>query len=216
MEQSFDYMVICDFDGTITNVDTFWALMKSIYTDEKIEEALQPSIDGEIRLIDACYNLVGQIKSTEIYKFDDFMETTQIRSGFDEFLDFLDCNNIPIVVLSGGLDYAVRGRLKDYMHRFHNFFCAHVDTSNEYLTVTSPADEQYSFLDKSTVLSQLKAKTFIGIGDGVTDITIANICDYMFARDELYNHMSENNLNCLPWNDFHDVIRHMKNHVLNK
>ncbi|MFZ5973946.1 MAG: HAD family hydrolase [Bacillota bacterium] len=213
MCKPFPYMVICDFDGTVTTEDTFWGLVNAVCSKEVIAQTMQRVYDGETILIDACLALIESIPATDLHKVDAYIESMRIRPGFDEFVGYLNEIEVPLIVLSGGLDYTVQGKLAPYREGIHAFYSAVLDTSKEYLTVLSPCMEPYSFLDKSTVLPQLNADVFIGIGDGVTDLTIAKTCRHMFARDTLLQHMQENGLPYIGWNDFYDVIGYMKNSI---
>ena len=213
MCEQFPHIVICDFDGTITTEDTFWGLVNNVCSKELVLDTMERFYKGETIMIDACLSLIESIPASDLHKVDAYIEMMRIRPGFDEFVRYLKDIEVPLIVLSGGLDYTVQGRLAPYKKYIHAFYSAVLDTSKEYLTVLSPCMEPYSFLDKSTVLERLNADVFIGIGDGVTDLTIARSCHHMFARDKLLAHMNEKKLSCIGWNDFYDVIDHMKNHI---
>jgi 2-hydroxy-3-keto-5-methylthiopentenyl-1-phosphate phosphatase len=214
MSEPFPYMVICDFDGTITTEDTFYGLVNHLFSKEHVEATFKPVLEGKITLIDACTQIIESIPTSDLYRIDEYIGMMQVRPGFDDFLRYLKEIDVPLVVLSGGLDYTVKGRLAPYRDLIHAIYSAVLDTSGKYLSVLSPCTEPYSFLDKSSVLARLKADVFIGIGDGFTDLTIAGKCDHMFARDQLYSHMTENHLKCIPWENFFDVIDHMQKHII--
>lgn len=207
------HAVICDFDGTITTEDTFLGLVNTVCKKDVLDTTLQRFYDGEVLMIDACLALIESIPASDLPRVDAYIESMTIRPGFDDFVRYLKEIDVPLIVLSGGLDYTVQGKLAPYKEFIHAFYSAVLDTSKEYLTVLSPCMEPFSFLDKSTVLERLEADVFIGIGDGVTDLTIAGVCHHMFARDKLLSHMQDKGLPCIGWNDFHDVITHMKEHI---
>jgi len=213
MCRPFAHAVICDFDGTITTVDTFREFIDTLCKKEVIDSAMQRYRDGEISLIDAGLAMIESIPVSDLPRVDAYIETMTIRPGFDDFIRYLKEINVPLIVLSGGLHYTVKGKLAPYREFIHAIYSAELDTSGEYLTVVSPCMEPRSYLDKSTVLERLEAEVFIGIGDGCTDLSIADKCHHMFARDKLLEYLRENNLPYIGWNDFYDVIAHMKEHI---
>lgn len=214
MSKKHPHMVICDFDGTVTTEDTFWGLVNTVCGKDAVARMMNMHRNGDIPvLIDACLALIESIPASDLPKVDAYIESMRFRPGFEEFLDYLNGIGVPLIVLSGGLDYTVKGKLAPYRDRIHEVYSANLDTTGEYLTVRSPQMEFYSFLDKSKVLEGLSADVFVGIGDGVTDLTIAGICRHMFARDTLLEHMREKGLPCIGWNDFYDVMEYMQRNI---
>ena len=207
-------MVISDFDGTITTVETFLGLLHHMYPQEQLQSMFQKVESGKETRVEACKKLIDSTPITELSKIDEYISLMEIRPGFEKLAQFLKAQNIPLIVLSGGLDYTVQGKLAPYRDLIHAFYSAKLDVSDNYLSVVSSNMEPNSFLDKSTVLDNLDAEVFIGIGDGITDLTIASKCHYMFARDDLHTYMVQNNLSCIPWETFYDVLDIIKNKIL--
>ena len=50
-----------------------------------------------------------------------------------------------------------------------------------------------------------KYNKIIFIGDGTTDINVADKVDYLFAKDYLRDHCIKNNIDHISWEDFNDV-----------
>jgi len=65
-------------------------------------------------------------------------------------------------------------------------------------------------MDKPRVIAQYGAERVIAIGDGYTDINMAQVADLVFARDTLAKIMEQSGKPFLSWNDFIDVRRELE------
>lgn len=95
-------IVLYDFDGTITAVETFVAMFKEFAPD--VSAQLLPQMyTRQLTLRQGVRQILESIPS---HCYPDILECTRsqpIRPGFIELLDFLETHQVPLVVVSGGL-----------------------------------------------------------------------------------------------------------------
>ncbi|MGS2776624.1 2-hydroxy-3-keto-5-methylthiopentenyl-1-phosphate phosphatase [Robertmurraya sp. GLU-23] len=206
--------VFCDFDGTITEKDNIIAIMKRFAPPEW--EALKDAILSErisIREgVGKLFSLLPSSKKEEIIKYA--IENVKIREGFPDFVKFLKEQDIPLYIVSGGIDFFVYPILQAY-GPFSGVYCNAADFSGEYINILWPnaCDEQCQNdcgCCKPSIIRGLKEDFYkVVIGDSVTDLQAAKQADLVIAREFLLEKSKEYGLNHREFVDFYDVIKHM-------
>lgn len=153
----------------------------------------------------------------EIVQF--LIETAEIRTGFHEFIQFVNENNISFYVISGGMDFFVYPLLQGLIPK-EQIYCNETDFSTEFITVKwpHPCDEHcqnHCGLCKSSLIRKLSDTNdfHIVIGDSITDLQAAKQADKVFARDFLITKCEENHIAYTSFGTFHDVLAELK-HLL--
>ncbi|PEW01957.1 2-hydroxy-3-keto-5-methylthiopentenyl-1-phosphate phosphatase [Bacillus cereus] len=211
--------VFCDFDGTITNNDNIMSIMEK-FAPPEAEEVKQRILSQELSIQEGVFQLF-QLLPTNLH--DDIIqflkETAEIRSGFHEFIQFANDNNISFYVISGGMDFFVYPLLQGIIPK-EQIYCNETDFSNEYITVKwpHPCDhhcQNHCGLCKSSLIRKLSDTNdfYIVIGDSITDLQAAKQADKVFARDFLITKCEENHIAYTPFETFHDVQTELK-HLL--
>jgi 2-hydroxy-3-keto-5-methylthiopentenyl-1-phosphate phosphatase len=135
----------------------------------------------------------------------DFAATQPLRSGLPEFLDFLQAQAVPFVVITGGLKGMVEAAIPELLPKIHAVHGAEINTSGAYFKVTSPALGETELVSKVDIMKYYPAGQAIAIGDSVTDLKMAMAADIVFARDRLAEYLGDRKVAYHPWNDFHDI-----------
>jgi 2-hydroxy-3-keto-5-methylthiopentenyl-1-phosphate phosphatase len=135
----------------------------------------------------------------------DFAATQPLRSGLPEFLDFLQAQAVPFVVITGGLKGMVEAAIPELLPKIHAVHGAEINTSGAYFKVTSPALGETELVSKVDIMKYYPAGQAIAIGDSVTDLKMAMAADIVFARDRLAEYLGDRKVDYHPWNDFHDI-----------
>lgn len=207
-------VIFCDFDGTVTEKDNIVAIMEEFASD-----GWQPIVDDilkeHISIREGVGKLFSQISSAKKEEIIEFVLTrSKIRDGFQEFIDFTNKENIPLYIVSGGIDFFVHPVLKDKVNPEH-IICNHSDFSKENIKITWPnkCDElchndcgccKPSFIRKIDKVYNDYQK--IVIGDSITDLQASKLADVVFARDYLIEKCEENKIPFIPFETFFDVI----------
>lgn len=209
-------VIFCDFDGTITLNDNIIALMKQFAPPEW--EAIKDDI-----LAQACtvqegvgrmFSLLPTTLKEDIVQF--LIDTARIRDGFSDFVAFTNERQIPLYIVSGGIDFFVYPLLDGLVEK-ERIYCNSADFSGDTIRITWPhaCDEHCQNgcgCCKPSLLRKLApkgAKTIV-IGDSITDLAAAKRADHVIARDFLLEKCRELNLPHTPFTTFYDVIHVLK------
>ncbi|MBC6974248.1 2-hydroxy-3-keto-5-methylthiopentenyl-1-phosphate phosphatase [Bacillus sp. Xin] len=210
--------VFCDFDGTITHNDNIIAIMEKFAPPES-EEIKRRILSQDLSIqegVSQLFKLLPTALHDNIIKF--LKETANIRTGFEEFLQFINEHNISFYIISGGMDFFVHPLLEGLVPE-NRIYCNKTDFSEEYIKVKwpHPCDEHCNYncgLCKSTLIRQLSCKDdfHIVIGDSITDLQAAKQADKVFARDFLITKCEEHHIPYTPFETFYDIqteLRHL-------
>ena len=197
-------IVFCDFDGTITVEETFVAVLKK-FAPTLWAQLIPQMYAQRLTLREGFRQILSSIPSSRYPEILEFTRPQQIRPGFAEFLDFLQGQKVPMVVVSGGLQGMVEVVLDKLVERVHAIHAVDVDTSAEYLQVLSDFEGGTELVAKVLVMEEYPADEKIAIGDSITDFNMALHAPMVFARDRLAKYLDEHQKTYIPWNDFLEV-----------
>lgn len=201
--------VFCDFDGTITPVDTFDLLMEDTYGDfwRRLKGDL---LCFRVTLREAMDQLGAVLTARHLTAMERRMATFVPRPGFLRFLDAMDRAGIPVVVVSGGFLPLVEAVLMEHRHRFKAVIAGLPVPQNYGATrhrIHSPYGSEEELVAKALVMEVYGQGHTIAVGDGITDLRMAEAADTVFARDVLAGLLTERGMHFHPWRDFDDVLR---------
>ena len=208
-------IVFCDFDGTITICDSFVKMLEE-FAPKSSQQILSLIYDRTITLKVGVQQILNSIESDRYQQMIDSTASLSIRPGFVELLDFLACDRIPLIVVSGGLRGMVEAVLKrqidgqPLIEKVTAIYAADIDFSGKYLQAYSAIESDRELVAKAKIMAQYPATETIAIGDSVTDISMALEADLVFARDRLITYLEAENKPYISWNDFFDVRDYLK------
>lgn len=200
----FKRCVFCDFDGTITAVETFVAMFHK-FGSKRLSEIGPEMYAKRMTIRQGVKEIVGSIESERFPEILEFVKAQPLRPGLDDLLDFLEEKEVPFIVISGGMAGMVKTRLSSLLDRIHAVYAPEVDLSGEYIRLYSDFEEGGELLAKARVMELFDIEEAVAIGDGVTDITMASKASTAFARDGLQGYLDDLGVSYSAWNDFHDV-----------
>ena len=202
----FQRVVFCDFDGTITQEDTFVSILER-FSPEAAQRLLPKVFSRELTLIEGIQQTIGSIPSIYYPQIIEHIAHRPVRSGLSELLDFLNNHDIPFVVISGGLIDIVRAVLakQQLLDRVSAIYAGEVDATGEYLRVYSEVESDTELVAKAIAMSKYPGSEKIAIGDSVTDINMSLAADLVFARDRLIAYLDMEEKPYVQWSDFNDV-----------
>ncbi|MCT7948721.1 HAD-IB family phosphatase [Ancylothrix sp. C2] len=203
-------IIFCDFDGTITAEETFVAMLKH-FTPELSAKLMPEMYELRLTLRQGVRQLLESIPSKKYPEILEYSSTKKIRTGFIELLDYLDSQNIPFIVVSGGLRGMVETVLGPLKNRVQAIYAVDVDTSSEYLQVKSPFEAGNELVSKVSVMEKHPTEQTIAIGDSVTDLNMAMEASLVFARDRLIHYLNDREKPYIPWDNFLDIRNYLNN-----
>jgi 2-hydroxy-3-keto-5-methylthiopentenyl-1-phosphate phosphatase len=209
-------VVFCDFDGTITESDNIVAIMRH-FNPPGWEPLVEQVVNGSRSIRDGVGRMFELLPSSSREEVAQFVfDTAHIRSGFPELLAYCKQHEIEFFVTSGGIDFFLLPLLEPFPIEQDHIFCNASDFTGERIRIVwpHPCDDHCHNdcgMCKTTVIRRYPQEhyTRILIGDSVTDFEGAKLADLVFARSHLITKCEQLGLPYVPFETFHDVVRHL-------
>ena len=207
-------IVLCDFDGTISVKDVTDTLLSYFGQDgcDELEElwvngkiGSQECMSKQIALMDASLEEVNQVLSK-----------IEIDPMFKSFIDYTEQNNIPVHVVSDGLDYSIQFILKHHGIEHLPIFANKLLHDNarswrlEFPYANKDCIKQSGNCKCNHVKKQQYFPQILYVGDGTSDYCVSHNVDYVFAKDKLVNYCEKNKIMHCAINSFADVTKALK------
>ena len=208
-------IVFSDFDGTIALHDTFVDLLKKFSTPGLADRLMAQMYAQTLTLRKGVTQLLESIPSDQYLNIIEFSKTHPIRSGFPEFLDFLESHDVPCVVVSGGIRIMVETVLEEFKPRLAGLHAVDLDASGDYFNVIPNYAGETELVAKVNIMAKYEFDQSIAIGDSITDCNMAMAADLVFARDRLAKYLDEQGKSYVPWNDFFEIRDYLDQHWSN-
>lgn len=181
--------ICCDFDGTITSMDTGKALLSNL-TKEDWQAVDKFVIDGQIGTREALIKQWGMIEHTTWEEIFTIVDTIKIDPSFHDFYNWVIQKNLKFIILSDGFHKYINRILNDHEIKVESsdILANDVDLIRHKLKLsfnTPKCDHGCANCKYSHVL-KLKNEGYkiIYVGDGLSDIfPSAELADIIYARN---------------------------------
>lgn len=210
-------VVYCDFDGTITQVDVIdfileeladpsWKEIEDLW--EKNEISSHECLAKQIPLIKGGWKRVEKL-----------LEEIDLDPTFKSFSNWCNNENIPLVIVSDGLDRIIHTLLTREKIFVSNIWSNHlIELNNGILSIDFPyppfSRDCQAGLCKCQILEESpKTSLKVIIGDGQSDMCWGNEADLLFAKSKLLKYCKSNNIPHKEFKNFNE-IRHELEKVL--
>jgi 2-hydroxy-3-keto-5-methylthiopentenyl-1-phosphate phosphatase len=212
--------VFCDFDGTVSMQDVGEQFFRT-FAGEKADQSIQRLLKGEITMQEWLTVLCEVIPSISQKEFLDFIDQFEIDPHFTEFVRFCKEQEIPLTILSDGLDAYVERVLSNAGLSHVPFFANHAEFVGQRLAVSFPyTDAECNCCGNCKRNHMLNASAdddiIVYVGDGYSDRCPVRYADIVFAKRQLIKHCQEQNITYFEFNHFGDVLTTMKEIVQRK
>lgn len=204
--------IFSDFDGTITLFDTWIEMGERFIKDKhKWADVIKRFEDQEIGARECFLAECRLIENFDLNEFNRIIDSQILDQQFLNFYEFCTQNNIPIVILSEGMDYYISRILKNnglvipfYSNKlvfsdnykkiglefpYSDSDCIKCGTSKRNILMNQTADDEIS----------------VFIGDGFSDACVVNYADVVFAKKSLASYCWKNNITYFEYRTFGDI-----------
>ena len=197
--------VFCDFDGTVTSIDTFDAVA-ALAAPQLWAELKAQLFTFEINLRQGMQALADGLNPGDLERMVAHMGQYAPRPCFLPFLSELERAGLPFVLVSGGLIPLVEEVLGPHRHRLDQLIAAEVLPHPQGgLRFVSPFANEQELVAKAEVVKRFGRGRAVVIGDSITDLGMAEVADVVFAREPLSGWLSQRSIAFHPWETFADV-----------
>ena len=206
-------IIVSDFDGTITTRDTLSTFLKE-YAPKEWLILEDKWVKGEMGSAECLQKQFGLIKNISPEMIEEFVDTIEIDSYFKEFNEIRLKNNVNFLILSDGLDYFINRILQKHGLKNIDIVSNHAEFLNGKFTISFPNQNNSCIKNSGTckcdvikILRQ-KYKEIYYIGDGTSDICVADKSDILFAKSTLLDYCKKIGLNCIEFGTYKEVVNY--------
>ena len=210
--------IICDFDGTIALEDVTDSLLER-FADESWKDVEAQWLAGTIGSRDCMARQVCLIEA-DYERLNRYLDTVEIDPSFASFVDKCkQFDEINLHVVSDGIDYAIKRILQN--NKLANLRVkanALVALPGNRYRLDFPHSKPDCNVQAGTckcAIAQTRGEKArrtshaLLIGDGLSDVCLASCAEFVFAKDRLLDHCTENAIPHLPFATFSDVERQL-------
>ena len=201
------FAVFVDFDGTITDVDTFDALVRAVAGDAVWNAIDEPLLAGRITLRDALARqaaLIG-LSRTETLAF--LESHARVDPAFGSFVAAVSAHGGTIRVVSSGIATVIHDALERAGVNV-DVLANDVDFAADGWTMTF-VDNSADGHDKAVHVhaARMAGLTTVYVGDGISDFRAAVVADRRFAKAgrALEAYCRERDIPCTAFTSFREI-----------
>ena len=201
-----------DFDGTVTEEDVSFLLLDT-YVGSKWRDMLDEYTSGRIPVGTFNKRVFSMMKADKQTMLDLIFSSdrVKIRPGFRELIDYCRSKDYKVVIASNGLIFYIEAILKSLRLDGIEVFAAQNQFSPDGMKVQYIGPDgnemEAGFKEAYTALLKRKGYSIIYVGNGISDIYPSRESIKVFATGDLLEKCREEQLECTPFNDLHDIVR---------
>lgn len=208
-------VVVCDFDDT-TAMENVAEMLLEEFGGSTWRDFRHSHQINEISLMEYQELAFGTVSADRNTLKEFVRQTATLRDGFKTLFEFCTSENIPLVIVSLGLDFYIEALLEKEGLETIPFFAADTSFTKKGIKYSyrykwegcwQPGNCKCLVLD---LYRGLGYNTVLFAGDGNSDICPAKKSDVVFARRFLETHLSQNGLSFYKLSDFSHVIEVLK------
>ena len=210
--------IFSDFDGTIAVEDVGNRLFR-MFGGAQANEIVRHYLDGSITARTCLTKECEAVEGATLREVEQFIDKFSLDLTFKGFVEFCRGRDIPLVVLSDGLDFYVERLLKNDGFGDLPFFSNHLEFvlsgAVTKLVPSFPHTDAECLLCgncKRNHLLRLSADDdiIVYVGDGISDRCPVRYADIVFAKRNLIRYCQEQNVTYHEFKNFRDVIQRLE------
>lgn len=190
-----DFIFFTDFDGTVTTADSNDFMTDNLgFGRDRRVQGNKDTLDGRVHFRDSFREMMDSVTTP----FDEclalLLRSIELDPGFKDFYAWARASNVPIVILSGGMEPVIRALLDKLLGTGWDIQIVSNDVSlrpgktvkdTDGWTIQYHDDSVFGH-DKSIEIrkySSLPSRPVLFYaGDGVSDLSAAKETDLLFAK----------------------------------
>jgi HAD superfamily phosphoserine phosphatase-like hydrolase len=206
---SAPWAVFADYDGTITDLDTFDVLVRRAAGPGPWHAIERRLAAGELTLRAALEEEASYVRETLDEADARLLREITFDRSFVDFATHCERTGIPLTVLSSGIEPLIRRMLARHGLSHLPVIANDIEVRPEGWTILFNG-EHANGTDKAGIVAEAKAggATTVFIGDGRSDFDAALCADVRFAKrgSALERHLLREALEFTPFERFSDLL----------
>jgi 2,3-diketo-5-methylthio-1-phosphopentane phosphatase len=206
-----DLVVLCDFDGTITTIDTAeFILARFAQGNWRLFE--RQFENGKITLEECLTRQFSLVRASEKQILEELKGVVTFRLDFRKLAECCKENHIPLIIVSAGLDFVIQHFLKlNHCQDLVEVYAAKTAFSANGIRFTFPTlfyKSSDNFKHDIVKHYESQGRKVVYIGDGLADYKAAKDADYSFVIEgsRLARLCKSHGIPCKNITDFQKVI----------
>lgn len=181
---SMNLVVLCDFDGTVVNIDTAEFILEKFANQNWKQFDVQLK-KGEITLEECMRKQYSMIKAPKAELLKRLEQVTTFRPHFGKFVLYCQNRGIPLSIVSAGLDFCIEHFLM--LNGWNNLIKVYSAetrfTGNGLELIFPKMFDKFSKDFKADIIKfyQQQGKRVIFIGDGSSDYNAVRQANFSFV-----------------------------------
>jgi 2-hydroxy-3-keto-5-methylthiopentenyl-1-phosphate phosphatase len=175
-------LILCDFDGTITEVDVTDLLWKGRIPPVERKRMVDEVDNGHWTMHEYIAHGYSFVPEAPRILLDELRSEVRFRAGFADFLQVIQASNNQLQIVSNGLDFYIREFLPEptpimsFVARFDGRYRVELPQG----CVLLPGEE-FKVNRVRHLIAELSFDQVVYIGDGRADFAPSLFCDTVFA-----------------------------------
>lgn len=216
-------LLFTDWDGTVTLQDSNDLLTDDLGMGQPARRLLNDAIfngtltfrDGFAQMLDSVANNNVSIQQC----IDYLLPRVRLDPGFKETVEWCASKNIPVVVVSSGMDIVIEALLHNLLPESLwsavHIYANHVDTEANPWTIKYRDDTSFGHDKNQSIIKATEllngTRTFY-CGDGVSDISASKSCHVLFAKKgmDLHKVCVRDGLDHIEFDSFKNILDVLK------
>ncbi len=211
------FSLFIDFDGTIAVQDVGNRLFTA-FSGGRNYDIVERWKRREVTSV-VCLTKEAELISASRSELVDFVSQFEIDEGFGGLCDLCRENDIPVMVISDGLDLYIHAILDRHGFGDIPVMSNRAVFENGRLRIEFPQlDHSCGFCGncKGSAIRRLTRDVdkSIFIGDGYSDLCAIDVSDYLFAKADLANYLAQSGREFIPYENLCDVTERIRRKIL--
>lgn len=204
--------IFSDFDGTISTRDIGYSIFNH-FSGGKNNDLLPDWKSGKMTTRDCLLAEAAMVNASQ-EEIESYLEQFEIDPGFKDLVALCDQKEIPLKVISDGLDFYIKYVLTKHDLGHLDYLANHGRLANNTIEIEFPY--QNKSCTSCGICKGEQIKNFrdqfngdgrvIFIGDGYSDACAAGEADILFAKKDLVEYCEKKNIPYNSFDSFADVI----------
>jgi len=176
--------ILCDFDGTVLNIDTCVFILEKFAEgdwrtfDEQLEK-------GEITLEECLRKQFSTVRVSKKLILKEIEPVLSVRPNFEKLVEYCSTYKIALILVSAGLDFVIRHFLEQRgWGGFMEVYAPKATCTVKGIKFTFPKlfdEASISFKDDLVRRCKREGNNVVYVGDGFADYHAARNADLAFA-----------------------------------
>lgn len=207
--------MLCDFDGTVIDIDTSVFILTKFAKpewrifDDQFEK-------GEITLEECMQKQFSTVRVSKARILKEVEHVPIVRANFEKLIEYCQTQSIPLILVTAGVDYVIKHFIEQKgWTSLLEVYAPKARTTAKGIEFTFPKlldKASANFKDDLVRYYKRQGKTATYIGDGTGDYHAARNADVSFAikDSKLAELLRKDGIPHKEINDFQDVVEALK------